>query len=591
MAENPVDDIQCDKKVSDISTELNKIINFDKPCDIKAILTIGVCDYYNTKYNINFNGKYIYIGQQPKTTLTDDYASFIDRYNFVIDCEVNEDVQLPKTGDDSLWFYNFEQKLTLIIYMQGEEGYGGYTISNACDGNTIIDDNELSFINDGNRYDKSEATIFNQFVIEFIKDTPGKINVLELVSEIEKVSYLCAGICDSDNRGILNIEVDSNYNNNPIYLNKNFNGKYNYIGKQTGPGNDMYDYIYEKYGNICGDQVQLQNQTKKKRNVTENIVKESNENGAEVPDVPNESYWFYNVENNMILTIYITNPDPAAYNYYKGYVFYDLCSYNEILVDDDLSYLCNLEERYGINEKTIFNKFNINADNRNKICNITQDKLSKVILPIYKHVNIINGVIPARFRKKISIAVCEQFQCRAGPGPVCGHIDLNGEYELIGKEPGINALSGTDIDNKIYDEIKKNIGCVRDPVLYLDKDNITNLSLDDSKYATLIFFNKTNRISLEIGFSISDNKVVNYLIWCVNCNFIRVCLSSSRRSDVDFPIEVGTIFSKFEEEELLGVDNGKKSKCYVKYICGQPVIVNGNCGEKSYTLKNCGCKS
>ena len=36
---------------------------------------------------------------------------------------------------------------------------------------------------------------------------------------------------------------------------------------------------------------------------------------------------------------------------------------------------------------------------------------------------------------------------------------------------------------------------------------------------------------------------------------------------------------------LLGVgSNNKKNKCYVKYVCGQPVIVNGNCGKKSKRL-------
>ena len=32
-------------------------------------------------------------------------------------------------------------------------------------------------------------------------------------------------------------------------------------------------------------------------------------------------------------------------------------------------------------------------------------------------------------------------------------------------------------------------------------------------------------------------------------------------------------------DNLLGVESSNKNKCYVKYVCGQPVIVNGNCGK------------
>lgn len=51
------------------------------------------------------------------------------------------------------------------------------------------------------------------------------------------------------------------------------------------------------------------------------------------------------------------------------------------------------------------------------------------------------------------------------------------------------------------------------------------------------------------------------------------------------PADNKTIFTKFNRGAC------KKNKCYVKYICGQPVIVNGNCGKKSSRGKKCGCGS
>ena len=425
--------------ISDISQELQKITNSNGSCPI-ASLTVEVCN------NDDLNGIYKYIGKP-----TEENEFFVNYFYYSLQeqqpqgCAQTfvEDLEAAVVGNEfnnNLYFYNQATNLTLIIYEGLPQGEPlpitpDYDIVDTCNGVSKLD-TEVS---------PETGTIFNKFVINIANDISGDINVLKLVSEIEKVSNLCNGICPEPNQSILNIEVDAYYNNNPNYLNKNFDGKYNYIGKQTGPGNDMYDYIYEKYGNICGDQVQLQNlrqlksqnQTnKKKRNITDNIVKESNENGAEAPDVPNESYWFYNDDNNAILQIYITNTDPAAYNYYEGYVFYDLCSYNEILVDDNLSYLCNLEERYGENEKTIFNKFDYVTVTP---CDINKTQLYDVLLPIYSDNDSINGRVLDSM-DKICINVCNEFSIDEKGDSY----KYDGEYTLIGvytNQEGYNDLA------------------------------------------------------------------------------------------------------------------------------------------------------
>ena len=413
-------------KVRDIYSELEKV-NF--VCGPKANLTVNVCN------NDNLKGTYIgpYIGPY----ITEDSINFIVA-SFGYNCEFDYDEGLFSSlvRENSILFYNPAKNLMLIIYDGVGEGvYGGSDIVDACTGDTQINNPVLS--SETETPNEDEDTIFNQFEINLVNDTPSDITVLDLVSEIEKVSNLCNGFCPEDKQSALNIEVNSYYNNNRFYFNKNFNGKYDYIGSGD-VDSELFDYINETYGNPCGDQVQLQSlrqlkskkQTKKNRNVIDNNVNESNNNSVEDTGVSKPTYWFYNNENNLILQILLDNDGdtPNAYNKYRGYAFIDLCNDNDILDDDQLSYLCSLsdEERYVEGEKTIFQNFEITTA-FDTPCDINKTQLRQVLLSIYRENESVDGIVEDSM-DKICINVCKEFSIDINGG----EYNYDGEYTLIG---------------------------------------------------------------------------------------------------------------------------------------------------------------
>ena len=161
---------------------------------------------------------------------------------------------------------------------------------------------------------------------------------------------------------------------------------------------------------------------------------------------------------------------------------------------------------------------------------------------------------------------------------------------------------------------------------YLSNDIIIEINNIEYKFATtntIVSFNNKSYPQLKIYNNKNPSSIyfdINYInssrsyeffiridtldIQVTELNNINENYSYNLFSPLGKDVNISTCITN----NLTDSNDGKKNKCYVKYVCGQPVIVNGNCGKckksrrsritdpykvtkKSSTGKNCGCRS